>query len=371
MNRLNFLRGLIAGWLWLLAGQPLILVGAEAPHFFVLITLDGVRTEELFGGLDQETYKAAAKSEAWESQETYKRFWAETPKERREKLMPFFWREWMVDHGSVIGNRRQGSQMNLRNRHRFSYPGYSEILTGTARDKLITSNDKIQNPHPTLLEFLQSEWKLPKERTGVFASWDTMEFIAEHSKGSLFINAGFQPYESIEPRVQWLSSLQFETTTPWNSVRHDAYTFAFCMDHIQRNLPRVLYLSLGETDDWAHDGRYDRVLENLERSDRYIQNLWEVYQSNPTTRDQTCFIVTTDHGRGDNPFNWMHHNDKLEGARHTWMAICSPNLEYRGEWHHHPEVYSDQIASTAARILGVDFIDQHPEAGKPISFLLD
>ena len=39
------------------------------------------------------------------------------------------------------------------------------------------------------------------------------------------------------------------------------------MAHLRRAQPRVLYLALGETDDWAHDGRYDRVLETYARTD--------------------------------------------------------------------------------------------------------
>ena len=55
--------------------------------------------------------------------------------------------------------------------------------------------------------------------------------------------------------------------------RHDAYTIRFAMDHLARHRPRVLYIGLGETDDWAHDRRYDRVLEALARSDEYLKQL--------------------------------------------------------------------------------------------------
>ena len=79
------------------------------------------------------------------------------------------------------------------------------------------------------------------------------------------------------------SALQFETPTPWDSVRHDVYTFRFAMDHLARHRPRVLYLALGETDDWAHDGRYDRVLETYARTDQYLRELWEWLQAQPDT----------------------------------------------------------------------------------------
>ena len=90
----------------------------------------------------------------------------------------------------------------------------------------------------------------------------------EQEAGSLFINSGFEPYQNDDAVIQSFSLLQKETTTPWNSVSHDAYTFAFCQHYIDQQSPRILYLALGETDDWAHDVRYDRVLESFHGSDR-------------------------------------------------------------------------------------------------------
>ena len=84
----------------------------------ILITLDGVRYQELFGGLDLEILKATTSDEKPEDTQTYKRFWADMPKARREKLMPFFWGEWMRRHGSVAGNPQKGSSVRLANRLR-------------------------------------------------------------------------------------------------------------------------------------------------------------------------------------------------------------------------------------------------------------
>ena len=108
----------------------------------VLITLDGARTEEIFGGLDLDVLKSTLREKQKpEDQALYKRFWAETPQARREKLMPWFWKTFVVEHGSIAGNRAIGSVAKLTNTHRFSYPGYSEILTGEAHDDVIDSND--------------------------------------------------------------------------------------------------------------------------------------------------------------------------------------------------------------------------------------
>ena len=45
--------------------------------------------------------------------------------------MPFFWGEWMSQHGSVIGNRAWEVKWIYATAIVF-YPGYSEILTGQA-----------------------------------------------------------------------------------------------------------------------------------------------------------------------------------------------------------------------------------------------
>ena len=96
-----------------------------------------------------------AKDARLEDSPAFKRFNGATPEERREKLMPFFWKELMAKHGSIAGNRALGSSVTLTNTHRFSYPGYSEILTGEAHDDVIKSNDRMQNPYRTVLEELK------------------------------------------------------------------------------------------------------------------------------------------------------------------------------------------------------------------------
>ena len=157
----------------------------------ILITLDGARVQELFGGLDLEILRSTLKQgQRAEDQPVYRRFWAESPQARREKLMPFFWRTLMSAHGSIAGNRLLGSEVHLTNRHRFSYPGYSEILVGEAHDDAIKSNDPIRNPNRTVLEIVRERLGLPVERVATVASWAHFNAIAEHTEGATFINAG-------------------------------------------------------------------------------------------------------------------------------------------------------------------------------------
>ena len=152
-----------------------------------------------------------------------------TPEERREKLMPFFWKELMAKHGSIAGNRALGSSVSLTNTHRFSYPGYSEILTGEAHDDVIKSNDRVQNPYRTVLEELKERLSLPAAGVAAFGSWEVFNEISEHTPGNLTINAGYEPFETRDPAASELSRMQFQTPTAWDSARYDAYTFYLAM----------------------------------------------------------------------------------------------------------------------------------------------
>ncbi len=82
---------------------------ADSGDRVVLVTLDGARTEEIFGGLDADVLKSTLKPpQTIEQSATYRRFWAPTAEERRRKLMPFFW-SLVTEHGSIAGDARLGS----------------------------------------------------------------------------------------------------------------------------------------------------------------------------------------------------------------------------------------------------------------------
>ena len=227
---------------------------AAARDALILITLDGVRWADMFGGLDAGILRSTlAKDAKLEDSAAYKRFNAATAAERREKLMPFFWKELMAKHGSIAGNRALGSSVAVTNTHRFSYPGYSEILTGEAHDDVIKSNDRIQNPYRTVLEELKERLSLPAAGVAAFGSWEVFNEISEHTPGNLTVNAGYEAFESRDPAVSELSRMQFQTPTAWDSARYDAYTFYLAMAHLRAARPRVVYLAFDETDDWAHE----------------------------------------------------------------------------------------------------------------------
>jgi predicted AlkP superfamily pyrophosphatase or phosphodiesterase len=162
--------------------------------------------------------------------------------------------------------------------------------------------------------------------------------------------------------------MQFETPTPWDSVRHDYYTFGLAMSHSRNFRPRVLHIGLGETDDWAHDKRYDMMIDALHRIDKYFKKLWQFLENDKQYKGKTSIIITVDHGRGSTEKDWHGHGDEIPEARYIWMAFISPDSKRRGEWKDSETLYQNQIAATLCKLLGFDYAEQNPNVGKPINF---
>jgi len=299
------------------------------------------------------------------------KLWADSPEERRRLLLPFFWSE-LVQRGAIVGNRDKGSSVRVSNAYRVSYPGYSEILTGRAQDETVRGNDPIQNPAETVLEFLRRTWKLSQQQVALFGSWEVFQQIGEHQPGTIFINAGFRalPAANLSQRLRELSRIQFELLTPWPSVRHDYITIEMALEYLKTKRPRVMYVALGETDDWAHNRRYDRVLETATYFDQCLRRLWEAVQSTPAYRGKTTMLVTTDHGRGSTLADWPSHGGKIEGSDSIWIAAIGPGTPAAGEISSSQEHFQRDVAPTLLELAGIDHGSYEGAQGSPIRVLL-
>lgn len=316
-----------------------------------LITLDGLRWQELFSGADSLLVKN--KKYVKHPDKLYHWTWAATSLERRSALMPFIWKE-VVKMGQIHGNRRLGSKVNLTNDMWFSYPGYNEILTGRADDKNIYSNDKIPNPNETVLE--QFAKRYGTSRVAAFGSWDVFDAIVNQERSGIYTNCGFEPSSDFPLTLQeeLLNELQRQIPSPWGSVRLDGFTHQFAKAYLKKHQPDLIYISYGETDDFAHNGDYESYLKSAKNTDALIEDLWNYTQKNDYYRDKTTFIITTDHGRGTNPIDsWRSHGKKITGSDQTWFIFFGNGVAPMGELKRESQLYTNQIAATVRMLLGL------------------
>ena len=336
---------------------------AKANPKVILITLDGFRWQELFSGADAQLIE---NKDVVENPKALKEtFWKETAEERRQALMPFLWTT-VPKIGQLHGNRALNSNVNLTNGMWFSYPGYNEILSGHADDIAIRSNDKIYNPNKTILE-IANQTKAHKGKVAAFGSWDVFPFIVNDQRSGIPVNAGYMPavQKPLSDRETFLNTLQTQTPKLWDSVRFDAFTQNFALEYMKKSHPNLVYISYGETDDFAHEGKYDAYLKSARATDNLIKELWDFVQADTFYKDQTTIIISTDHGRGSaSSGEWKSHGSKINGADQVWLVSFGAGVSATGEVKNSVQLHSNQIAATIAKLLKVPFNDA--KAGKPI-----
>ncbi len=278
--------------------------------------------------------------------------------------MPFLWSVVAKD-GQIYGNKTRGSEAYVTNGMNFSYPGYNESLTGVA-DARIDSNDKNYNPNVTVLEWLHGKPAF-RGQIAAFAAWDTFPFIFNAPRAGFPVNAGFDPLPTFpgNPVIDLLNQLKADSPRDWDDEPYDNLTFHTALEYLKLRKPRVMYLSLGETDDWAHAGKYDEYLRSTRRVDQYLRTLWETLQAMPEYRGVTTLIFSTDHGRGDGPA-WTSHGKKTPESKDIWMAFLGPDTRALGERVNVPPVTQNRIAATLAALLGEDYHGSVPASGAPI-----
>jgi hypothetical protein len=278
--------------------------------------------------------------------------------------MPFLW-EVVAVQGQLFGDPARNARAAIQNPHKFSYPGYSELLCGHV-DERIASNDKRPNPNVTVLEFLH---RAPgfEGKVAAFSGWDVHPYILNRERSGLYVQSGWDlPEVATTPeRLALLRETWQQLPRYWEAFCWDALTFRAAREYLLAKRPRVLYLALGETDEWGHGRRYDLYLQMAQTADAMLRELWETVQSLDQYRGRTSLLVTVDHGRGRTEKDWTDHGAKVDGAEEIWIGVLGPDTPALGV-RRDVRVTQAQVAATAAALLGHDWRAREPRAAAPL-----
>ena len=330
----------------------------------VIVTLDGMRWQEVFGGMDSAL--VVNKKYTRDSASIVKAFGGATREIRREKLFPFLF-DTIMAKGQLYGDRLNGSEVDNANRYKFSYPGYNEIFTGYP-DTLVNSNDLIKNKNVTVLEKINQQAEY-KGKVAVFGTWEAYPFIFNKWRSGIYVNSNVDTLKFADPSLKMLNEMQFLELSP-TGERLDLLTYFMGREYLKTHKPRVLYIAFDETDDFAHGGEYDLVLKAAHAEDAMIADLWKTLQSMPQYAGKTTLLICSDHGRGDKiKEQWTDHGEKVEDAGHIWIAAMGPDTRPMGLVKTDTPVYQKQLAATMGALLGMRF---SPVSGKadPIATIL-
>ncbi|MCX6206025.1 MAG: alkaline phosphatase family protein [Bacteroidetes bacterium] len=324
----------------------------------IVITTDGFRWQELFKGADSSLLNNTeyvkdtllAKQMYWDSDENI----------RRQKIMPFFWNV-ISKQGQIYGNRSYNNKVDLKNFYKISYPGYNEILTGVL-DWRPMLNFPIENKNTNVLEYLNNQPDF-KGKIAAFTSWNLMPYIFNKQRSDFMINSGYELLNGTDNMSKIIDTVQFNAEE--SKTRNDQLTYLCAKEYLVKNHPKVLFLGLGETDEYGHQGAYDLYLQKAAGVDKIIADLWYYIQTDQFYKNNTILIITTDHGRG-RANKWYTHGFWAKGSGEAWLALLGPDILPQGEMKNKQQIWQKQLAATIASLVGEHFVANHAVAD-PIS----
>lgn len=269
----------------------------------ILVTLDGVRWQEVFGGVDPRLAEEAR-----------------LPRSAIEgvrDLLPGMHRLFF-EGGTVLGDPRLPGGIAASGPHFVSLPGYLEILTGEV------SGCRNNDCKPSLARTLADDvGKLPavrREQVAVFASWEMLSGVAAApreapgaSRAGALVDAGRSKHDPAPafPGIE--------------GYRPDRGTAALAIAHLLQHRPRFLWVALGDTDEWAHRSDYRGYLEALRFADRFVEELCMHLGEMGAYGERTALLVTTDHGRDES-----FHAHGGPGSGRVWLMARGGGIPRRG-----------------------------------------
>lgn len=261
------------------------------PHFvapapnrprLVLVTIDGVRWQEIFTGIDQDRAPALGAQSV-------------------ESLTPN-----LHALGAMMGGPGRGA-VEASGPNYVSLPGYREILSG--RPSACQSNDCTDRAPRTFLDAAQAAGL----RVAAFGSWERLDRAVSSEPGSFHVSVGQGGDTRIDP---FPGSGDF---------RPDAITAKLALEWLEGEKPDLLYLGLGEPDEYAHRGDYLGYVGSIHAADEIVGRV--VATLAKLDGRGAHVIVTADHGRDR---HFCHHGGYDPDSKRVWLAAGGPRIRARG-----------------------------------------
>jgi hypothetical protein len=324
---------------------------ASAIDHLVLVTIDGVRWQEVFRGVDT---SLASRTKARHQLEM-------SP----EALLPNIHRI-ATTHGVLLG--KEDSQVRVSSPSTVSLPGYSELFSG--KTPRCANNDCPQTTETTLLD----DWHRadPEATMAVFSSWARIPRAVARDVRHLVVSAG---RNDVRVPARLSSDKMFRrmladgtTAGPapgTDDYRPDRHTAEAGLRALEVLRPAFLFLALGDTDEQAHHGDYEAYLSALRQADEVLGHLDAWLCSQQQLGKRTLLIVATDHGRAA---SFQNHGGSPEAAR-IWTLWSGDDVRLRG----YPAVPASRladVASTIRRLLDLP-TNASPDAGRNLAVLFD
>jgi hypothetical protein len=283
----------------------------------VLVTIDGVRTQELFDGPDL-TLIASDES-------------------TMGSAMPYLV-DRLIPKGTFIGSPSVDRPMSVGTPVGISLPGYQTLVTG--RFTFCFSNECSPPASETLLDRLARDYGFDRHELVVFST----------RSGFCTGTAAARQAEAVcgeqEIRDRWTQTIgardvaTSDIATPSvatpsvatpsvATLTVDEAAIDLAVERLRRDPPAFLHLALDDTDGAAHQGDYAAYLAALRHADDGLRRLDAEIDRLLAQGRSITLIVTTDHGRGRGS-HWTEHRWNIAGTDEIWLFARGAGVATRG-----------------------------------------
>lgn len=327
-----------------------------ARQIVVLVTIDGVRWQEVFHGVD---HRLAHEHGLASSQIV-----------GPEKLVPHL-HALAGGQGAALGAPGHGATISASDRAVKSLPGYMEIASG--RPTTECSNNLCPRiDRTTVIDELARRPGTELGDVAVITSWSGIARAAAEHPSRIVMSAGRKKGDHLE-HLRFDSKAK-ELFAKGNAAaprpgsgdyRPDHYTAAIALHYLRAERPRFLFIGLGDTDEWGHKNDYEDYLVALRRADALVGEVARTLMKLHEQGGSTAFFVTADHGRDPE----CRNHGGVPSAMRTWLVAGGSMIHAHGLVRAPVPRHLADIAPTLRQLMGVE-PDDDPAAGRVLRELL-
>lgn len=282
----------------------------------VLFVADGARWQEMFLGSDERLLPRPEEGEPGHVS--------------ARTLFPNLYR--LIDrNGVALGGPGCGNTVVASGPSFVSLPGYFELMSGRWGSPC-QSNSCARAGSPSLLDELRSQSGAASS-VALFASWKPIELTIQ-APALTPVSAGRNHHVNLGSAAEssnLSSTLQAAIAAAAfpgdEDYRPDEFTAGAALAYQELVHPRLLFVGLGDTDEYAHRGDYGGYLSALRRADDTIGALADTLERSGEGGQGATLLVTADHGRAD---NFRDHGGNFPESARTFLFALGPRVAARG-----------------------------------------
>jgi hypothetical protein len=305
----------------------------------VLVVLDGVRAQEVFGGADRELARGRGLNPlAWAN-----------PRDLTPNLQ-----RWLDADAVAIGVPGHGAEMVASGPRFISLPGYLEIFAGKP-DPACEGNDCVRPPAHTIADDVRDS--SGADDVAVITSWPNIARAASADPSAYVMSAGrkllsradvLRADPAMPPLLE--RGAHVKAWPGEGEYRPDAFTAKVALRYLETQRPRFLFVGLGDADEYAHRGDYHGYLEAVHASDAFLGDLQATLARMGARGRHTTVLVTADHGRA---YSFVDHGARYPESARVWLVAGGGDVRGHGVVASERRHTLSDIAPTVRTLLGI------------------